>query len=167
MLRFGLLHIKKVTSTDLGDRSQRHEPSDVRNVYRMLGEITELGRDHRGQRLHMLEKLLPLIGARRSSRQALHCPTDPTDTRLIGMVEFGWKPGEQELFYEHLQSGGMVRDPLHEVVPPLLFRSFTRRRRRDFITDEVWYASPVVDPLRRKCNVDDNIHTRCRLPQKG
>ncbi len=55
---------------------------------------------------------------------------------------------------------------MHPAVQKLLFRSFTRRRR-DFVPDDIWYSSPVTDPLRRQCNVDDTIHTRQRLPQPG
>src|SRR5262249_46309659 len=63
-------------------------------------------------------------------------------------------------------SGGISRDPLHVPVQRMNHRSFTRRRR-DFVSDADWYSSPVVDPLRRRCNVDDTIHTRWRLPQRG
>lgn len=115
----------------------------------------------------MLQKLAPLVRA----RVAIACehfisPRDPSQTYLVGLTEWGWQKAEQDLFYEHLNSGGMVRDPLHEPVKRLEFRSFTRRRR-DFVPDNIWYASPIVDPLRRRCNVDDSLHTRCRLPQPG
>ncbi len=60
----------------------------------------------------------------------------------------------------------MAQDPLHAQTQRLLFRSFTRRRR-DLVPDAIWYASPVVDPMRRQANVDDNIYSRCRLPQPG
>ena len=85
---------------------------------------------------------------------------------MTGLADHGWVDGQAERFYAHLNAGGMVDDPLHAAVPRLAFRSFTRRRR-DVVTDAVWYASPVTDPLRRACDVDDTIHTRWRLPQAG
>ncbi len=151
----------------MGDRSQRLRTSDVRNVYRLLGEITELGRDPSLWRLHLIQKLLALVDARVGFLgEHFISPTTPADTRVVGTVNWGWVPGEQELFYGYLNSGGIARDPLHMATPRLLFRSYTRRRR-DLVPDEIWYSSPVVDPLRRQCNIDDTIYSRCKLPQPG
>jgi hypothetical protein len=148
-------------------KSRRLKDSDIRRVFHLLGEITELGRDPSRWRLHLLQKLLPMIGARVGIiGEHFINPQNPLDTHIVGLVEWGWAPGEQERFHSHLNAGGMAQDPMHEVVPKLIFRSFTRRRR-DFIPDQIWYASPVTDPLRRQCNVDDTIHTRCKLPQPG
>lgn len=151
----------------MGGRSQQLRRGDVRRVFRLIGEIGEMGRDPSRWRTHLLRELLPMIGARVGLvGEHYICPSDPSDTYIVGMVEWGWAPGEQAIFHDHMNAGGMARDPLHAVVQPLNYRSFTRRRR-DFVPDEIWYASPVVDPLRRRCNVDDTIHTRLRLPQAG
>lgn len=148
-------------------KPQRLCTADIRRVFHLIGEITELGRDPAQWRLHLLQKLLPLIDGRVGVIGEHYInPQNPMDSYLVGMAEWGWVPHEQERFHAHLNAGGMVNDPLHRVVPKLIFRSFTRRRR-DFISDEDWYGSPVTDPLRRQCNVDDTIHTRCRLPQPG
>jgi DNA-binding CsgD family transcriptional regulator len=148
-------------------RSQRLRNSDVRAIFHLLGEIVELGRDPGRWRLYMIEELTRMVGG----RVALGCEhfydaQHPTESRLVGATECGWEPSEQKRFHDHLNAGDMVHDPMHPAVGRLLFRSFTRRRR-DFIPDEVWYGSPVVDPLRRMCNVDDTLHSRRRLPHKG
>ncbi len=147
--------------------NRRLTQADVRRVFHLIGEIAELGRDPAQWRSHLLQQLSPIIGA----KVAIVCehyinPSDANDTRLTGLIEYGWKPDQQEKFYHHLNTGGMVRDPLHAVVQKLNFRSFTRRRR-DFVSDEDWYGSPTVDPIRRECDVDDTLHSRCRLPQPG
>ena len=89
----------------------------------------------------------------------------PNRTFLIGLAEWGWQKHEQKLFHDHLHAGGMTQDPLHEPVRRLAFRSFTRRRR-DFVSDETWYAAPITE-LRRRCNVDDSLHSRRQLPHPG
>jgi DNA-binding CsgD family transcriptional regulator len=151
----------------MAGKSRRLKHNDIRRVFHLIGEITELGRDPVQWRLHLIHKLLPLVEARIGFVGEHYInPTNPADTRVVGTVDWGWAPGEQELFYGYLNSGGMARDPLHAQTSRLLFRSYTRRRR-DLVPDEIWYASPVVDPLRRQCNVDDTIYARCRLPQLG
>ena len=148
-------------------RSQRLREADLRQAHRLVGEVVELGRDPAAWRAHLLAESLRLIGG----RVGVACehfidPADPARTRVTGLVDHGWAAGEAERFYAHLNAGGMVDDPLHAVAQRLTFRSYVRRRR-DFVPDAVWYASPVTDPLRRACNVDDTIHTRWRLPQAG
>jgi DNA-binding CsgD family transcriptional regulator len=149
------------------NKSQRLRTADIRDVFHLLGEITELGRDPDQWRLHLLQKSLPLIGARVGAVCEHYInPENPADTRLVGLVELGWIEDQQQRFYSYLNSGGIAQDPQHIPVQRMLYRSFTRRRR-DFVSDELWYSSPVVDPLRRQCNVDDHIYSRWRLPQPG
>jgi DNA-binding CsgD family transcriptional regulator len=144
-------------------KSHRLRIVDVRNVFRLIGEITELGRGPSLWRLHLLQKLLPLINARFGLAGEQYVSSEAP--RFVGMVEVGWLPREQEIFYEHVNTGGMAKDPLHEPVQKLLHRSFTRRRR-DLVSDEIWYASPTT-PVRRQCNIDDQIYSRWKLPQSG
>jgi hypothetical protein len=142
-------------------RSQRLRAGDIRHVFHLLGEITELGRDPARWRLHMLGKLLPLIDARLGLAGEHY--VSPEAPQFIGLVELGWLPEEQQIFYAHVNAGGMATDPLHEPVQRLLRRSFTRRRR-DLVSDEIWYSSPGT-PVRRQCNMDDQIYSRRNLPQ--
>ncbi len=78
----------------------------------------------------LVQRLLPLIDGRVGFiGEHYISPTNPVDTRVVGTIDWGWAAGEQELFYDHLNSGGIARDPLHAVTPRLMFRSYTRRRR--------------------------------------
>jgi DNA-binding CsgD family transcriptional regulator len=141
--------------------------SDIRKVFHLVGEITELGRDSAGWRTHMLTRLIALTNSRVAfGGEHFISPKDPNDTRVVGAVSLGWEPGEQEVFLSYLNSGGMARDPLHAETQKLLHRSYTRRRR-DLVPDEIWYASPVVEPIRRQANVDDTMYSRWNLPQPG
>ena len=113
----------------MSGKSRRLKDSDIRRVFHLLGEITEIGRDPSRWRLHLLQKLLPMINGRVGIiGEHFINPQNSLDTHLVGMVEWGWVPGEQERFHNHLNAGGMAKDPMHEVVPKLIFRSFTRRR---------------------------------------
>jgi hypothetical protein len=143
--------------------SKRMRAGDIRAVFHLIGEITELGRDPSRWRLHMLEKLLPLINARLGFAGEHYI--SPDAPQFVGLVEIGWLPEEQQIFYAHVNAGGMAKDPLHEPVQRLLHRSFTRRRR-DLVSDEKWYSSAGT-PIRRQCNMDDQIYSRWNLPQRG
>lgn len=147
----------------LTGRSQRLRSNDVREVFHLVGEIVELGRDPARWRGQMLQRLLDLVDARLG--MAGEQFVSPHAPKFVGLVETGWLAHEQQLFYSHVNSGGMAKDPLHGPVQRLLHRSFTRRRR-DFVSDESWYSSPTLE-IRRQCNMDDQIYSRCRLPQAG
>ncbi len=145
------------------DKSQRLRAGHIRCVFHLLGELVELGRDPSQWRTHLLQRLLALVDGRLGlAAEHFICPDAP---KMVGLVEVGWEPAEQQLFYSHVNAGGMANDPLHEPVQRLLHRSFTRRRR-DLVPDEIWYASPTV-VVRQQCNIDDQIYSRWNLPQSG
>src|SRR5579872_2493133 len=148
-------------------RSERLRHADVRCVFRLLGEVKELGRDPTRWRLHLLREILPLINARIGLiGEHYISPNDPADTRVVGIVEYGWLPAEQEIFHGYVRAGEFANDPLHTYTQTRLHRSYTRRRC-DMVSDEQWYGSPLVSDVRRRCNVDDTIHSRQNLPQRG
>jgi DNA-binding CsgD family transcriptional regulator len=146
------------------EKSQRLTTQDIRKIFHLVGEIIELGRDPAVWRLHLLRRLLVMVDARAGI--ACEMFVSPTAPKVVGLVDTGWSPQEQQLFYSHANAGGMTKDPFHAPVQRLLHRSFTRRRR-DLVSDEDWYSSPIVVPLRRQCNVDDQIYSRWNLPQPG
>ena len=132
-------------------------------MFHLVGEVTELGRDPSQWRLHMLQNLIALVNARTGlAGEQFISPTAP---QFVGMVEVGWLADERKIFHDHVNSGGMVKDPLHEPVQRLMHRSFTRRRL-DLVPDEIWYASETA-PIRRQCNMDDQIYSRWKLPHAG
>jgi hypothetical protein len=132
-------------------------------VFHLLGELVELGRNSDQWRLHLSQRMNHLVDARTSLCGEQFVSAE--QPRFAGMILAGWLPAERDRLFEHLQSGGMARDPFHEPVQKLLFRSFTRRRC-DLVPDEIWYASAIMD-VCRQINVDDRIYSRCILPQRG
>jgi len=148
-------------------RPARLNAGEIRRVFRLLGEIRELGRDPSIWRLHMLKELSSMVDARAGIvGEHYICPGNAADTRMVGVVEFGWLPSEQAVFHEYARTGAFANDPMHAYTQIRLHRSYTRRRC-DMVSDEVWYASPLVSDVRRRCNVDDTIHSRQNLPQAG
>jgi hypothetical protein len=151
----------------MAHRSERLRNCDVRQIFRLLGELKELGRDPSRWRAHLLVEILPMIGARVGlAGEHFISPDNPADTRLVGIVEHGWLPHEMDIFHEYARTGAFANDPLHAYTQTRLHRSYTRRRR-EMVADETWYASPLVSDVRRRCNVDDVIHSRQNLPQPG
>lgn len=148
-------------------KSARLSQLDVRNVFRLLGEIVELGRDPAFWRSHMLQTLLPMIGARVGIAGEHYInPDNPADTKIVGLVSSGWSKAEEELLFAYMRAGDFAHDPFHAAASRLVHRSYTRRRR-DLVSDDAWYSSPLVSEVRRNGNTDDQIYTRCKLPQSG
>src|SRR4051794_7774453 len=77
-------------------RSQRLRASDLRDVFQLVGEITEFGRDPAEWRAHMLRRLLHIVGARLGLAGEHYI--SPAAPQFVGLVEVGWEPSEQQLF---------------------------------------------------------------------
>jgi DNA-binding CsgD family transcriptional regulator len=82
------------------------------------------------------------------------------------MVDVGWQPNQAQSFYQYLSDGTIALDPFHHALLPLAHRAATRRRR-DLVTDEIWYAAPATTGARRAADVDDTIYSRWPLPLAG
>src|SRR4051812_42898672 len=132
---------------------------DIRAVFRLVGEVRELGADPRAWRRHMLEQLRRATGTMVGHATETVHPFDLKMPAMEDIVEVGW-PGEseRELGQRYLEAGLEGADPSI----PNIFRlqaagrPFTRTRRQ-ILADGPWYRSGHIDVFRRPLGVDDFV----------
>src|SRR3954462_12655602 len=105
-----ILKTKCETPTRTGERPMGHSQElrlrDIRAVFRLVGEVRELGADPRTWGRHMLEQLRrgtgTLVGPATETAARFDLKMPPVDN----IVEVGW-PGEaeSELGHRYLESG--------------------------------------------------------------
>jgi hypothetical protein len=94
--------------------ADRLKLKDVRAIFRLIGEVRQLGSDPNRWRPHMVRRLRKLLGASIvvSSEVHLRPPTSPADAakRLMRIIDIGWGCGgsdESEVW--RLQSDSLAR----------------------------------------------------------
>jgi len=149
-------------------RSQRLRLRDVRAVFRLVGEVRELGEDPVAWRLHLVEGLVHLVRAKLGiSVQAT--TSDPGGAPTpVGVVDVGWcNEHERQMLLKHNADPGHLGSPEWPLYLELVKqRPFFTRRRRQMVEDPEWYRSLHVQEIRRTCRVDDFLYTSARLGQR-
>jgi DNA-binding CsgD family transcriptional regulator len=147
--------------------SQRLTHEQIRRVFRLLGEVRELGADPVAWRTRMLDGLTAAVGARVASAGEDLVPPDRPGA-WIGVVDRGWDSALQRRRAYDALAQGIAQDPLYPHVQFAARRHplFTRLREQ-FVDDRVWYSSTMASEGRRAAGLDDSIYSRHRLPGLG
>jgi DNA-binding CsgD family transcriptional regulator len=144
-------------------QSKRLRLSDVRAVFRLIGECRELGVDSTLWRTHMYVELLRLTGG----KVAMGGPTGMHDNfsnhQPLPALDLGWDgPREQTIFYQYMHDRMHLSDPAitrfgeQLAKLPAGVKSLTRRRQ-ELADDRAWYASPALCDYLRPSGVDDGM----------
>jgi DNA-binding CsgD family transcriptional regulator len=137
--------------------------SDVRAVFRLIGECRELGVDSTLWRTHMFAELLRLTGG----KVAMGGPTGMHDkfasAQPLPVLDVGWDgPREQAIFHQYMLDRMHLRDPAISrfgaqlATLPAGVKSFTRSRRQ-LADDPAWYGSAAFCEYLRPSGVDDGM----------
>jgi DNA-binding CsgD family transcriptional regulator len=141
---------------------------DIRAIFRLVGDVRELGADPRAWRRHMLEQLQRVTGTMVGHATETAAPFDLKMPSMDVIVGVGW-PGEaeSELGHRYIESG-LETDPSIPVIFRLQAagRNFTRTRRK-LVTDAMWYRSSHMDKFRRPLGVDDFVVSTRVVPRLG
>jgi len=154
---------------DTGDpmgHAQRLTNQHVRGVFRLLGEVRELGGDCGAWRSHLVTSMCGLVGATVGiSVEAGWHPGQPP--KVFVMVDLGWSgAAERADFQNFLRGDRFASDPAFRAVLPFVGRDYSFRREQ-LVDGRTWYAAPTVNDGRRIANIDDTIHSSRVLPTPG
>lgn len=145
-------------------QSARLRLSDVRRVFRLLGEVRELGNDPQQWRQHELEGLMRLTGAIVGLSGLEPVPLRGNLDDLRTFVEAGMQsPAQREVYLEFMQSGAMLSDPTYQFMRRHPRQSFARLRR-EMVDESTWYRCPTADQYHRAAGVDDVLYSRQVVP---
>ncbi|MFO0863314.1 MAG: LuxR C-terminal-related transcriptional regulator [Gemmataceae bacterium] len=141
-------------------KTQRLKADDLVQIYRLIGECRDLGRDAAGWRIHLLTALLRNLGAMVGTSAQFHdalseCP------RPVGDVDIGWlDPKDREYRQRHLEECGFSTDPHWERMADL-FRagpSLLATDRAQMVSDREWYRSAHFNEFRRPTRSDSSLY---------
>ena len=143
-------------------RSERLRLSQVRAVFRLVGEVRELGADTIAWRTHMVARLCVLLDA----PVGMGGEIPPDSITPTAAVDMGWGTArDRREWLEFMASGDDAVDPV--VVNALALRG--RRyslSRRQLVEDRKWYGTNHFE-LRRRAGLDDCITSSVPLPLAG
>jgi DNA-binding CsgD family transcriptional regulator len=147
------------------DRSKILRLTDVRSVFRLVGECRELGRDPEAWRRHSFEGLCRLLGAS-SAAGGEHRRMGPgRGFEFVQPIDHGFSDSRRALFAEFMRMGG----PNHPaMLPSLLTLSglVATRTRRGVFDERTWNRSEL-SPLFKEADVNDLILSVYNIGDSG
>jgi DNA-binding CsgD family transcriptional regulator len=142
-------------------RSQRLRLRDVRAVFRLLGEVRELGENPLVWRRHLTEGLARMVGAKLGlSVEA--ATTSPGGAPIpIALTDQGLADAHERHLFVNTRPPDWPEWP---ICVDLMKRCviFTRRRRQ-LVADDAWYGSRHVQEVRRGLRVDDFLYSSVQV----
>ena len=138
----------------------RLQLSDVRRVFRLLGEVRELGADPRQWRRHALEGLVRLTGAYVGIGGLEPVPLRGNLQDQRPLVDVGWQSAaERQAYLEFMRTGVLRDEPTYAFLKKLPTQSFVGSRR-EMVEDAVWYRNETFNRYHRAGGCDDILYSR-------
>ena len=132
---------------------------DVRDVYRLIGECRDLGRDPALWQRRMLEGLCLLIGV----------PAAAGGEGRVGgipVLDTGFDSSGHERLMAYTHELGPQADPIFRALQQVPGRLVTRTRRQ-LVSNAVWYRSAAFNDYHRPANVDDQLTSVYQMSERG
>src|SRR4051794_28026466 len=131
-------------------KSERLRLSQVRTVFRLVGEVRELGAQTHVWRAHMIASLCRLLDA----PVGMGGEIPPGSITPTAAVDMGWGTARARREWREFMASG------DDAEAPIVINSLARRGRRyslprrQLVTDRHWYGSDHFE-LRRRAGLDD------------
>lgn len=146
--------------------SQRLTVSHVRAVFRLIGEVHELGASPPVWRRHMLEGLAEIVGGVRCHAGEAPLTCSPTQPQFQGVVIHGvTEPHLLAIYHDLIFTRDYADDPTIEAMSKLIHGSFTCTRRQ-LADDRRWYRRRDLDAWRT-LGCDHFIYSHQFMPTRG
>jgi DNA-binding CsgD family transcriptional regulator len=161
----------------------RLDAEDVRQLFRLTGELRELGNDPAAWRAHLAAALEGLCGAqivvvcelllnpalRRDPRTAVTAAAVGNCAQAVQPLQIrdqGIDPAARQSFFDDLYWTDHSSDDALEGIVRLYGTAFTVRRR-DLVTDQRWYRSTMANERYRKHHCGDFIMSMVPVAELG
>ena len=139
-------------------KSERLRLSEVRAVFRLVGECRELGADPVAWRRHITRLLGRLAGGQVSmAGEAAKPGRESMPGLLYQAVDHGWAtPGDRDIWASFQASEAYTREPILQLI-----QSFGSRMglcaRHQAIDDPTWFGSSYYNETHRVCKLDEML----------
>jgi DNA-binding CsgD family transcriptional regulator len=137
-------------------RSERLRLSDVRAVFRLVGECRDLGADSEAWRRHITRSLGSLVGGQVGMAGEAAKPANGSAPGLLYQaVDHGWAtPADREIWASFQASEGYMREPMLQLIQSFGSR-FGLCARHQAIDDSTWFGSSYYNETHRICGLDE------------
>jgi DNA-binding CsgD family transcriptional regulator len=147
-------------------RSSALRLSDVRAVFRKVGELREVRESGPSWRTQMVDALCHLVGAKAGMSCESEVPLDYPPRIKEDSAISGWTRAERSLWQASSAVSTIETNPTIGATRSIEARSFTVPRRA-LARDRVWYRSPYAQEFLRPIGVDDHVVSICRLERRS
>lgn len=138
-------------------KSSRPRLRQVRDVFRLLGEMQELGHDAIAWQRRMIEGLCDLVGARQGASLQFAEFTADGQIELRSLIPAGWSvPAAAEHWEQWLKKGHYREDPILDGLTELEARVVTRIRQQ-VVEDDTWHRSPLAQTVAVVADIDPHL----------
>ena len=133
---------------------------DMRALFRLEGELGELGGDVEQQRLHALEGLVALVGAQ-VGIWGVFRGLESEGGAIREALHLGWRGERERQRYVEYLGEGQVRlpDPCVVRVAQAVDRPVCTFVRGQLISEGEWYREEHVEAYRRASDIDAFLHS--------
>jgi Bacterial regulatory proteins, luxR family len=147
-------------------RSGRLTLKDAREVFRLIGEICELGSYPDIWQRHMLRRLNEMTDSRMSMVVQSRPPVVNNLATIVNLVDVGFGPVGMRMMHKYTVGGDYLKDPCMPATVMLFSKGrwFTRTRRQLLPDDKAWYSSQLFDEYFIPLQIDDLIWSNIFLP---
>jgi DNA-binding CsgD family transcriptional regulator len=137
--------------------------TDIRNLFRILGECRDLRADASEWRQHAFNQIGKMLGARGVTGGEIAWARPNGVVRFLHPVVTGFSEAEISVFAAFMRE----RDPQSEPIFGPLGRHRSQQltcTRRQLVGDRDWYRSVSFNEYRRRVGVDHCLYTLFALP---
>ncbi len=144
--------------------------TDVHACHSLVAECRDLGADVDAWRLHLIETLRSLVGARviiATEMEHFGVHSEDEETRALGRHRVGWESDRaEEIWREYASSTPTERTPEFPYLSK--YSGDAMLLGRDEIWGkENWYRSRTYNEIHRVCGIDDYIISLSPIPVEG
>jgi DNA-binding CsgD family transcriptional regulator len=147
-------------------KSSRVRLSDLKQVYRIINEIVELGNDPQLWRPHLTKQLHRLLDLQLSHVYVIRLPLMTANAGVTNMNHHGLDDAADRLWMEYGNRGDLSGDPCTPAIVRRAAAPFTATRHR-LVDDQTWYNSAYFNEFRRQVRSDDLLVSLVPIPEFG
>jgi DNA-binding CsgD family transcriptional regulator len=142
--------------------STRPNLSELRAVFRLLGDVRDLRHDRVARQAQMVNGLCKLLGARQGSVLEIDGFVPGGSLKLLDIHHGGWANATAAAIWEGLLRAGNFQSDLVMMQATRVPGNVVAVLRDQLVPDEMFYASPLFQELRPMVEIDSHVVGWCR-----
>lgn len=138
-------------------KSSRPRLREVRDIFRLLGEMQTLGHDAIAWQQRMIEGLCDLVDARQGASLQFTEFTADGQVELRSLIPAGWSvPAAAEHWEQWLKKGNYREDPILDRLTKLE-ANVVARVREEVVDEDAWRRSPLAQTVAVVADIDQHL----------